>query len=341
MNKLFHNAITRTPQPTPPIWFMRQAGRYHSHYRALREKHSFMDLCKVPELACEVTLGPINEFDYDVAILFSDLLFPLEALGFSLSYENGPPELEPVLDENLLKTLLPLDAATEKLLFQKEALSLIRQALPPTKSLIGFIGGPFTLFTYALGAARSERLLEAKHNFSLFTHLSKTLVPLLRRNIELQLEGGAEIVMIFESTGGALSPLQYQQYCLPTLQELCKGFSGRVAYYIRESTEAHLNVVRAAIPEIAGIGVDHRFDLPSMLLNSQRGFVQGNFDQSLLFLETSAFKRELTAYLATFKRLSMEERAGWVCGLGHGVLPKTPESHIKVFIEEVRKAFST
>lgn len=340
MNPLFQNALNRHPQAVPPIWFMRQAGRYHSHYRALREKYSFMDLCKRPELACEVTLGPIHDFDYDVAILFSDLLFPLEALGMSLSYENGPPEIAPILDYDLLNKFVPADEAAEQLLFQKEAVKLLRAALPTNKSLIGFIGGPFTLFTYALGAARSERLMEAKHNFELFQEFSKRIVPLLRKNIELQLQGGAELVMIFESTGGALSPLQYTHYCIPPLQELCRGFHNKVAYYIRESTEDHLKNVQRHILELAGIGVDHRFNLPQMLASSEKGFIQGNFDQSLLFLETTAFRRELRNYLDPFKDLTLEQRAGWVCGLGHGVLPKTPEPHIKIFIEEVRKAFS-
>jgi len=340
MNERFINALQHRPQKVPPIWFMRQAGRYHSHYRALRERHSFIELCKNPELACEVTMGPIREFDYDVAILFSDLLFPLEALGFPLNYDKGPPELGWKLTKDSLSQFKPLESAVQQLDFQKQALQQIRSALPTNKSLIGFIGGPFTLFTYALGAEKAERLFEAKSQFGLFQQFCELLIPLLRNNIELQIAGGAEVVMIFESTGGSLSPFQYEQYCIPAIKNLSAGFESKVAYYLRESTETHVLEVQKALPDLAGIGVDHRFNLASLLARHPRGFLQGNFDQALLFLDKDSLKKELALYLRPLLQLPPESRCGWVCGVGHGVLPKTPEDNVKIFIDEVRKAFS-
>src|SRR3954470_350324 len=128
MNERFQNALKRVPQKVPPIWMMRQAGRYHHHYQKLKERYSFMELCKSPELASEVALGPVEDFDFDVAILFSDLLFPLEALGMGLEYKPGPV-LEFSLDRDRLKTLAPFPQALDRLLFQKRALELTRKKL--------------------------------------------------------------------------------------------------------------------------------------------------------------------------------------------------------------------
>src|SRR5437667_11827733 len=136
VNVRFQNALARRPQSTPHIWLMRQAGSYHKHYQALREKYSFMDLCKRPELAAEVALGPVLDFDFDAAILFSDLLFPLEALGMGLEYTDRGPQLEWNLNRATLSALKTVEEAWPNLLFQGEALRLTRNTLPDDKSLI-------------------------------------------------------------------------------------------------------------------------------------------------------------------------------------------------------------
>src|SRR5437016_8104134 len=125
---------------------MRQAGRYHKHYQALREKYSFMDLCKRPELAAEVALGPVLDFDFDAAILFSDLLFPLEALGFGLRYDDGPPKLDGSLTFERLSRFRPIEDAAARMTFQRDAMMATKARLPREKGLIGFVGGPWTLF---------------------------------------------------------------------------------------------------------------------------------------------------------------------------------------------------
>ncbi|HWU43415.1 MAG TPA: uroporphyrinogen decarboxylase family protein, partial [Bdellovibrio sp.] len=136
MNKLFQNALHRTVQKTPPIWFMRQAGRYHQHYQNLRAKYSFMELCKKPELAAQVALGPVQEFDFDVSILFSDILFPLEALGMGLEYTDHGPHLGFRLTTETLSKLTDVEKAVEFMTFQKEAVKATREILPKNKSLI-------------------------------------------------------------------------------------------------------------------------------------------------------------------------------------------------------------
>src|SRR5258708_21948874 len=130
-NARFQNARARGQQSTPPIWLMRQAGRYHRHYQALRQKYSFMDLCKQPELAAEVAFGPVMDFDFDAAILFSDLLFPLEALGMGLEYADHGPELGWNLNDKTLTQLRPIEDAWPELLFQGEAMRATRDRIPP------------------------------------------------------------------------------------------------------------------------------------------------------------------------------------------------------------------
>lgn len=338
VNKRFKNALEGVAQNTPPIWFMRQAGRYHDHYQNLRSKHSFIELCKRPELAAEVTMGPIQDFDFDVAILFSDLLFPLEALGMGLEY-NPAPELGFQLDENSIKKLVSVEEALPKLEFQRDAVKACRERLPKDKSLIGFVGGPWTLFTYASEGGHKGHLQKAKNGLSLYQNFCELMVPLLKRNIALQFEGGAEVIMVFDTAAGEISPAIYQKYVFPHLKELCMTYPGKLGYYSKGTTLDHVSLHKS-LPW-AGLGVDHRFDLPERLkLKETRGFWQGNFDQSLLFCDKDEFKKLLGEYLKPFKNLSSEERASWICGLGHGVLPKTPVDNVKLFIETVRREFA-
>lgn len=334
-NIKFQNAIRGVAQNVPPIWFMRQAGRYHKHYQKLKEKYDFMQLCKEPELAAQVAMGPIEDFDFDVAILFSDLLFPLEALGMGLKYDPGP-KLDRELRPEHLTGLATLDEAVAKLEFQKHAVKLTRQALPKTKSLIGFVGGPWTLFTYAVSGGHDGNLIAAKSDFSFYTKFCEVMLPLLKRNIQLQLEGGAEVVMIFDTAAGELSPLLFNQYIVDGLNELAQAFPQRLGYYSKGTQKAHLNKKIFSQRAWAGVGVDHRWEMSDLLPWRGFGFTQGNFDQALLFSSPAVFRKQLLNWLAPIRELSAEQRKGWVCGLGHGVLPKTPEENVRSFVQFVR-----
>lgn len=318
---------------------MRQAGRYHSHYQKLKEKHDFMTLCKEPELAAEVALGPVSEFDFDVSILFSDLLFPLEALGMSLRYDPGP-KFSKNLEKHELKNLRPISEAIGFLAFQADAVRITRELLPKHKSLIGFVGGPWTLYNYAVRGDHDGNLIEAKKDMSFYKALSEVLVPLLTRNIELQLNAGAEVVMIFDTSMGGVSPAFFRDHLLNDLVTICKAHSGRVGYYSKGTTLDHIECKGLSDAPWAGLGVDHRFDLSNLFKKRTTGFLQGNFDQALLFCEGARFDEELNRYLEPILELSVDERRGWVCGLGHGILPKTPEKNVHRFIETIRKRFS-
>ncbi|MBN8537875.1 MAG: uroporphyrinogen decarboxylase [Deltaproteobacteria bacterium] len=341
MNSLFSNAIKAQSQTTPPIWFMRQAGRYHSHYQALRKKNSFMDLCKLPDLAAEVAMGPIMDFDFDVAILFSDLLFPLQSLGLGLEYTDEGPKLGIHLTPDSIKKLIPFNEAWPSLMFQKKALELTRKKLPENKSLIGFVGGPWTLFVYAVEGSHKGNLTLSKKYLPLYTQFCEHLMPLLKKNIELQLEGGAEVVMVFDTAAGEIDPILYQQLIMPQLLTLAGLFPHKLGYYSKGTMGGYFTKEFFNAPW-AGLGFDHRWNLPSLLKNlnttyKNHFFVQGNFDQALLHQEPSEFEKSLKNYLKPFKDLPEKDRARWVCGLGHGVLPHTPEKNVHKFIEIVRK----
>jgi uroporphyrinogen decarboxylase len=333
-NARFQNALALSEQSTPPIWLMRQAGRYHKHYQALRQKHSFMDLCKRPELAAEVALGPVLDFDFDAAILFSDLLFPLEALGMGLEYADHGPQLGWKLNEQTLAQLRSIEDAWPRLLFQGDAMRATRDRLPSDRSLIGFVGGPWTLFVYAVEGSHKGSLVESKKLLSLFPRFCKTLVPLLTRNIELQLDAGAEVVMIFDTAAGELSPDIFKTKVVPQIQTLTAQDASRIGYYSKGTHPAHLRDPLFTDGGLAGLGVDSRWNLSEALDLFPKGFVQGNFDQALLLCERNELKQHLTRYLEPLRN---QTRPGWICGLGHGVLPSTPEDNVRLFVDTVRE----
>lgn len=339
MNPLFQNALKRTPQAVPPIWFMRQAGRYHKHYQGLRAQNSFEDLCKKPELAAEVALGPVAEFDFDVSILFSDILFPLEALGMGLAYTDHGPQLSFKLNPETIKDLGPVDKAIDFMGFQKKAMQATRAILPSNKSLIGFVGGPWTLFVYAVEGSHAGSLIQSKTLINLFPKFLEKMYPLLKENIKLQFEGGAEVVMIFDTAAGEVSPLFFKEFIQPVLAKLSQDYPGKIGYYSKGTQPVFFDSSFTSLPW-AGQGFDHRCFIPDCFQVQNKGFVQGNFDQSLLFMEDGDFKKALNNFLAPMKDMTVQQRAGWVCGLGHGVLPKTPEKNVKLFVETVRKELS-
>lgn len=339
MNKRFQAALRREPQAIPPIWLMRQAGRYHKHYQALRAKHGFVELCKIPELAAETTMGPIRDFDFDAAILFSDLLFPLEAMGMGLKYDPAP-KLEFQLSPETFSRLKSDDSSRDALAFQGLATQACRAALPSDKSLIGFVGGPWTLFVYAVeGSHKGSLTLSKKLLLSLYPRFCELLMPLLEYTIDRQLKGGAEVVMVFDTAAGELSPQDFETFNTPWLAKLARKFPGNLGYYGKGTTEAHTALTTITSHPWAGLGVDHRFSISSLLPKHKLGFLQGNFDQSLLHLDAADFEKALKEYLKPIQALSSEQRAGWVAGLGHGVLPLTPEANVKRYVEIIRKTF--
>ena len=336
----FRRALAGEAQDVPPIWLMRQAGRYHRPYQALRQKHRFEDLCRRPELAAEVAMGPVRDFDFDAAILFSDLLFPLEALGMSLSYDEGPPKLDGPLDGERIARLRSLEDAVPRLRFQADAIELTRRILPAEKGLIGFVGGPWTLFVYAMEGSHAGAMRVAKSSWHLYRQFAARMVPLVRANIAQQLEAGADVVMVLDTAAGELPPAYFDREVAPGLVDLARTFPGRLGYYAKGAHPSLYTPAMTAAPW-GGIGVDSRWDLAAVLAQPGRdGFVQGNFDPAWLFLPHDDLVAAIAQFLAPIRALESSRRRGWICGLGHGVLPGTPEAAVRTFVTSVREAFA-
>jgi uroporphyrinogen decarboxylase len=340
MTNRFLRALTGEPQTVPPVWCMRQAGRYQRAYQAFRRRHSFDALCREPDLAAQVALASVADFDFDAAILFSDLLYPLDALGLGVTYDDGGPRLR---RRFAAKTALrPTDRAMRALAFQADAVAATRRQLPADKGLIGFIGGPWTLFVYAVEGTHTGAIAEAKSSLALYRRFSRHVTPLLERMARAQLDAGADLVMVFDTAAGELTPTAFRSHIAPDLTRLASMFPRRLGYFARGLHPAHLGGA-AAISDApwAGLGVDWRWPLADVLAARPRpGFVQGNFDPALLMQTGAPLARAIDEFLDPIAALSPDARRGWICGLGHGVLPGTPEASMRRFVRTVRRRLS-
>jgi uroporphyrinogen decarboxylase len=339
MTRRFEGAVRGVAQAVPPVWCMRQAGRYQRSYQDLRQRHSFTDLCRDPALSARVAMNAVEEFEFDAAILFSDLLFPLEALGLPLSYDDGGPRLGARVDESSVARLRDVDEAFAALSFQAEAVAETRAHLPPDTGLIGFIGGPWTLFVYAVEGTHTGSLTRAKTALPLYRRFAAHIVPLLQRMAQAQIDAGADLVMVFDTAAGDLTPAAFRQHIAPDLRSLAEAQPGRLGYFARGLHPAHVGGPGTeSLGDWAGLGIDWRWNLAETLDNpSRRGFVQGNLDPSLLHLSGEALDRALDDFLDPIVTLPPESRRGWICGLGHGVLPHTPEASVRTFVRTVRE----
>lgn len=346
MNR-FQKTLRRENSECPPVWFMRQAGRYHSHYQKMKERYSFIELCRIPEVACEVTMGPIRDFDFDAAILFSDLLFPLEAMGTGLRYEPGPKldwHLSSPADLKKLKGGRPLASHMN---FQADAMKLIRKALPAEKGLLGFVGGPLTLFCYAVEGTHSGDLASSRSGLKdgRYSGFVELLLGMLAENMALQARAGADTVAVLDTCAGEFSPEIFRDQAVPVLKELFAEFKKLcpdtpITYYSKGSTPEHWKHLRG-LP-IACLGIDWKHDLAQVLDQWSDDFgIQGNIDPDWLFLEPVELERRLREVFEKVKRLPASKRQGWVSGLGHGVLQKTPESNVKLFVKIQREIFGS
>lgn len=341
---LLQQALSRRNAARPPVWFMRQAGRYHRHYQRLRARHEFIDLCKRPELAAQVTLGPIEEFGFDAAILFSDLLFPLEAMGMGLRYDPGPKldwHLRSVQDVHRLSGGA---GRAQHMAFQAEAIARLRAQLNADCALIGFVGGPFTLYAYAVAGSHEGFTRDALGEQDLYRAFTERLQSLLAANMILQAEAGADCVAIFDTAAGTLNPPGFARQVVPALAGVVREFRERCAhtpliYYSRDTGPEHWAALREI--DFQCLGIDWHHDLASVLpTHTQSRALQGNIDPQWLLLPAAELERRLRALFARVLALPAAQRAGWVCGLGHGVLPQTPEANVHLALRVQREMFA-
>ncbi len=339
-------ALARRNTGRPPVWFMRQAGRYHKHYQALRARHDFIALCKQPELATEVTMGPIDDFGFDAAILFSDLLFPLEAMGMGLRYEPGPK-----LDWYLRSTAdLPRlrggSAAANDMEFQAEAIRMLRPRLGKERALIGFVGGPFTLYAYAVAGSHEGFTRQGLLGLDdgLYAGFCERLSELLAGNMVLQAQAGADCVALFDTAAGSLDPAQFARHAVAPLAAVVARFRDScpdtpLIYYSRDTGPAHWRALEPLA--IQCLGVDWRHDLADTLQReTPRWCLQGNLDPEWLHLPAAELEARVRGVFARVLTLPAAARSAWVCGLGHGVLQHTPEDNVRLVLKVPREMFS-
>ncbi len=319
-NKNFFNALNKVEQKVPPIWFMRQAGRYHQHYRKLKEKYSFEQLCKEPELACEVTLGPIIEFDFDAAILFSDILFPLDYLGMSLKFNPGP-----TFEKNLSLKMISefnIDEFENFIEFQNISLKLIRNELSNDKSLIGFTGGPITLYHFA---TRNNPISQTE--------------MLIQKNIQIQLQNDIDLLMIFDTEANKLNDKEFDEFVIPFLIKISNNYPNKIGYFTKEISQSKFNKLQKLENlklTVLGTNLGVFNELPKTHLS-----LQGNFSNDLLTLEdTKSFSDSIDKYIDKCLQYEPSHRSGWIASLDHGVRKTTPEANVHLFIEKIRTRLS-
>lgn len=337
MNDRFLKACRREPVDCTPVWFMRQAGRYMKEYQAVRAKHSILEVCKTPELAAQVTLQPIDRFPLDAAIIFADILLPLEPMGISLEFAEGegPVIHNPVRDRAAVDRLKIVEG--EELRFVEEAIRQARAALAGRVPLIGFAGAPFTLASYAIEGGGSRNYIKTKQVMygepetwhKLMEKLSGVVTAYLRR----QIRAGAQAVQLFDSWVGCLSPNDYAEYVLPHVQRIFDGLEaeGVPLIHFGTGTAALLPLMRRAGGDV--IGVDWRVQLDEAWERLGHDVaVQGNLDPVVLFGPLHEIERRVADIL---RRAG--GRPGHIFNLGHGILPQTPVDHVAAAAEYVHK----
>jgi uroporphyrinogen decarboxylase len=329
----FLRALRREPVDRTPVWFMRQAGRYLPEYRELRGERDVLELCRDPELALEITLQPLRRMSLDAAIVFSDIMLPLAAIGVGVRIEAGvgPVVDRPVRGASDLGRLRPLEPASDEP-YLLETIRLLRKELDVP--LIGFAGGPFTLASYLVEGgpsrdhARTKALMHADP--IAWAALMERLALIVRTHLRAQVDAGAQAVQVFDSWVGALDAEDYEQSVLPFVRSVFEGL-GAPTIHFGVGTGHLLHLMREAGGD--AIGVDWRVPLDAAWERIGSGHaIQGNLDPAVCTSSWEVIERKALDVLAR-----AGGRDGHVFNLGHGVLPGTPVEHLERLVDLVHE----
>jgi uroporphyrinogen decarboxylase len=338
VNDRFLKACRREPVDATPVWFMRQAGRYMSEYRELRQRYSLLDICRAPELAVAVTLQPVNAIDVDAAILFSDLLVPFTPMGLDFDFIKGEgPSIERPIraaaDVDRLKTFEPREALAHVL----ETIRILRRELADRVPLIGFGGAPFTLASYAIEAGPSANYARTKAFMysepDAWHRLCGLFASTIADYLAAQVEAGAQALQVFDSWAGSLGRADYREFALPHSRQLFAALrrTGVPVIHFGVGTTAILSDITEAGGDV--IGVDWRLPLDeAWFVVGHNRAVQGNLDPTLLLAPR---ERLLAAADDVLRRAG--GRAGHIFNLGHGVLPGTSLEQVQVLAKHVHE----
>lgn len=335
MNDRFLRACRREPVDCTPVWMMRQAGRYMPEYRALRAKHTMLEVCKTPELALEVTLQPLK-FGMDAAILFADIFLPLEPMGapFDFQKREGPVIFSPIATKADVDKLHDFEIE-EGLGYCLEAIKLLKKELKVP--LIGFAGAPFTLASYLVEGGKSTAFAKAKRFMyaepETFGALMHKLAEVVRRFLHKQIDAGVDAVQLFDSWVGQLSAVDYRTYVMPHVVHILKDIEKRGVPVIHFGTGT-LHLLEA-MREAGGsvIGLDWRTPMNEgwKKVGADRA-VQGNLDPTILLAT-----RELAEQASKRILDEVDNKVGHIFNLGHGILPETPMENVEAVIDYVHR----
>ncbi|MBM3725956.1 MAG: uroporphyrinogen decarboxylase [Acidobacteria bacterium] len=337
MNSRFLDACRRRATDCRPVWFMRQAGRYMKQYREIRAKAGILEICKRPDLAAQVTLQPVEALDVDAAIVFADLLLPVEPMGLKLKFVTGEG---PVI-ENPVRTSTDVDSLsisnTDELAYVGESIQMVTRALAGRVPVIGFVGAPFTLASYMIEGGPSRHFLRTKQlmyrDETLWRRLMGKLVDVLGPFALLQAAQGARAIQVFDSWVGALGPDDYVRYVAPYSRALIERIrtSGVPVIHFGTGCSAFFKELHAAGGDV--MGVDWRINIDQAWMDiSYRSAVQGNLDPAALLSPLPELRARVHELL---KRTG--SRPGHIFNLGHGILPETPVDHVRAVVDFVRE----
>ncbi|HTA69978.1 MAG TPA: uroporphyrinogen decarboxylase [Bryobacteraceae bacterium] len=337
MNSRFLDACRRRPTDVRPVWFMRQAGRYMKQYREIRAKASILEICKRPDLAAQVTLQPVEVLDVDAAIIFADLLLPVEPMGLKLKFVagEGPNIGNPVRTSDDVDSLSISN--TDELGYVGEAIQLVVRQLGGRVPVIGFVGAPFTLASYMIEGGPSKSFIRTKammyRDETLWRRLMGKLVDVLGPFAIAQVTAGARAIQVFDSWVGALGPDDYVRYVAPYSRALIERIRTASVPVIHFGTGAagFFRELHAAGGDV--MGVDWRVNIDQAWMDiSYRSAVQGNLDPAVLFAPLPELKMRV---LELLKRTG--SRPGHIFNLGHGILPETPVESVRAVVDIVHE----
>jgi uroporphyrinogen decarboxylase len=336
MNSRFLDACRRRSTDVRPVWFMRQAGRYLKPYREIRARHGILEICKRPDLAAAVTLQPVEILDVDAAIIFADLLLPVEPMGLKLRFiaGEGPQIDNPIQDSTDIDTLSISN--TDDLGYVGESIQLVARELDGRVPVIGFVGAPFTLASYMIEGGPSRTFLRTKQmmyrNETLWRRLMGKLVDVLGPFALMQVGAGARAIQVFDSWVGALGPDDYVRYVAPYSRALIERIrsSGAPVIHFGTGTGGFFKELHAAGGDV--LGIDWRLNIDYAWMEiSYRSAIQGNLDPAALFAPLPELKAKVTELL---KRTG--NRPGHIVNVGHGILPETPVEAVRAVVDIVR-----
>ena len=336
-NDAFLKACRREAAGYTPVWLMRQAGRYMKEYMAIKTRYSFLEMCRNPEIACEVTMQPIKAFDMDAAIIFADILLPLPGMGINLEFAkgDGPVIHNPVRTKKDIEAIRVINPE-EDVPYLLKAIKLAKKELNDRIPLIGFSGAPFTLASYLIEGGGSRNYVHTKslmyNEPELWHKLMAKITDVITVYLKAQVASGVDVVQVFDSWAGCLSPGDYREFVLPYTKKVVQSVRDSVPVInFSTNTGTYLDVVRQAGGDVIGIDWKVRLDTAWKTIGYEFA-IQGNIDPTILFAPRVEIRKRVKEILDM-----AGGRPGHIFNLGHGIIVGTPVDNVRALVDAVHE----